>query len=104
MIKVSVLYLKEEGKTFDMSYYCETHIPMVQKLLGSACTNVAVEQGLAAMAPGSLPTYVAMGHLYCNSLADFQSSFGPNAEVILSDIPNYTDTTYIVQISEVKIG
>jgi uncharacterized protein (TIGR02118 family) len=103
MIKVSVLYLKEEGKTFDMSYYCEKHMPMVQKLLGTACINVAVDQGVTGKTPGSIPTYVAMGHLSFNTLGDFQSAFALNAEVILGDVPNYTDTKYIVQISEVKI-
>jgi uncharacterized protein (TIGR02118 family) len=88
MIKVSVLYPSEEGKAFNMSYYC---------------INVAVEQGLGGMTPGSNPTYIAMGHLYFNSIEEFQSSFSPHAEAIIGDIPNYTDTNYIVQISEVKI-
>jgi uncharacterized protein (TIGR02118 family) len=104
MIKISVLYPKEEGKTFNMTYYCEKHMPMVQQLLGPACLKIAVEEGIAGMAPGSSPTYVAMGHLFFNSLADFQSSFSSNAEPILGDVANYTDISYIVQISEVKIG
>ena len=79
MIKVSVLYPNNEGSKFDMSYYCNTHIPMVQEKLGRACKGVAVEQGVSGATPGSRPAFVAMGHLYFDSVAEFQSAFGPHA-------------------------
>ena len=63
MIKVSVLYPHTEGSSFDMDYYCKSHIPMVQKKLGAACKGVSVEQGLGGSAPGTPPAFVAMGHL-----------------------------------------
>jgi len=103
MIKVSVLYPNEEGKKFDMVYYCNKHIPMVQKKLGTACKSVAVEQGLGGAEPGSRATYIAMGHLYFDSVEAFQTAFGPHAESIMKDIPNYTNIQPIMQISEVKI-
>jgi uncharacterized protein (TIGR02118 family) len=34
----------------------------------------------------------------------FQNGFGPHAQEILADIPNYTDATPVVQISEVVVG
>ena len=86
-----------------MEYYCENHIPMVQQKLGDKCKGVAVEQGLGGAQPGSQPTYVAMGHLYFDSVEAFQSAFGPHAEAIMADIPNYTDIQPTIQISEVKI-
>jgi uncharacterized protein (TIGR02118 family) len=103
MIKVSVLYPNNEGSKFDMSYYCSKHIPMVREKLGSICKNVAVEQGVSGATPGSRPAFVAMGHLYFDSVADFQSAFGPHADTIMADIPNYTDIRPTIQISEVKI-
>jgi hypothetical protein len=33
---------------------------------------------------------------------DFVSSFTPHANTIMADIPNYTQITPIIQISEVK--
>ena len=103
MIKVSVLYPNNEGSKFDMSYYCNTHIPMVQEKLGKMCKGVAVEQGVSGATPGSRPAFVAMGHLYFDSVAEFQSAFGPYAEAIMADIPNYTDIQPTIQISDVKI-
>ena len=53
--------------------------------------------------PGSAPAYVAMGHLWFDSMAAYDAAFGANADAILADIPNYTDIEPIVQISEVMI-
>ena len=103
MIKVSVLYPNRPGAKFDMTYYCEKHIPMVQQKLGAACKRVAVEQGTAGMAPGSPPAFIAMGHLYCDSVAAFQTAFAPHAQTIMADIANYTDIEPTIQISDVKI-
>ena len=103
MIKVSVLYPNKEGSKFDMSYYCNTHIPMVQEKLGKACKGVAVEEGLSGATPGSRPAFVAMGHLYFDAMADFQRPSAPMPAAIMADIPNYTDIQPTIQISEVKI-
>lgn len=103
MIKVSILYPNGEGKTFDMNYYLDNHMPMVKRLLGQACTQVAVEQGISGAAPGSKPTYLSMGHLYFNSTDDFLASIGPHIKTLQKDIPNFTNTIPVFQISEVKI-
>ena len=103
MIKVSVLYPNDEGKNFDIDYYCDRHMPLVRQLLGPLCTGIAVDQGIAGATPGSKAIYLAMGHLYFNSVADFVTAFPPNANEILGDIPNFTDTIPVVQISEVKM-
>ena len=104
MIKVSVMYQNAAGCRFDMDYYCKTHIPMVRDRLGEACKGIAVDQGLAGDQPGSPPLYVAMAHLFFESPEAFQASFGPQAEAILADVPNYTDAQMVVQMSEVLIN
>jgi uncharacterized protein (TIGR02118 family) len=103
MIKVSVFYPNNEGSKFDMNYYCNSHIPMVRQKLGEACKGAAVEQGITGATPGSRPGFIAMGHIYFDSVEAFQTAFGPHAEAIMADIPNYTDIQPTLQISEVKI-
>ncbi|MBV9153202.1 MAG: EthD family reductase, partial [Alphaproteobacteria bacterium] len=102
MIKVSVLYPNRPRAKFDMKYYCEKHMPMVQQKLGAACKRVAVEQGIAGGAPGTAAAFIAMGHLYCDSAEAFQAAFAPHVQAIMGDIPNYTDIEPTIQISEVK--
>jgi len=103
MIKVSVFYPAGDGKTFDMNYYLNSHIPMVRQKLGAACKGVAVEQGLGGGEPGAPPSFAAMGHLYFDSVGDFQASFGPHAAEIVGDVPNYTNIQPVIQVSDVKL-
>ena len=103
MIKVSVLYPQKAGARFDMDYYCDSHMPLVQSKLKPALKGIAVDKGLAGGAPGAPPSYVAMCHLWFESAAAFERAFEPAAAAITSDIPNYTDIEPIVQISEVMI-
>jgi uncharacterized protein (TIGR02118 family) len=102
MIKVSVMYPNNEGSTFDMTYYCETHIPMVRQKLGAALKGVVVEQGIGGAEPGSPAPFIALRHLLFESVEAFQNSFGPHAQEFEDDIPNYTNTQPTIQISEVK--
>ena len=53
--------------------------------------------------PGSPPTYLALGHLYFESVDAFVQAWGPQAQEIVSDVPNYTNCEPIIQISTVKI-
>lgn len=103
MIKVTVFYPNTEGKKFDMDYYCNKHIPFVKEKLGDVLKEVAVEEGLSGAEPGSSAAYIAMCHLYFDSVEAFQNSFGPHAEEIMGDLPNYTDIQPLIQISKVKI-
>jgi uncharacterized protein (TIGR02118 family) len=103
MIKVSVLYPNATDCKFDMNYYVNQHMPMVQQKLGAACKSMAVEEGVAGGAPGAPATYVAMGHLYFDSTDSFQTAFTPHAQAIMADIPNYTNIEPTIQISEVKM-
>ena len=103
MIKVSVFYPHSPGASFDIDYYVNKHLPMVRRLLGKACKGAGVEHGLSGPAPGSSPTYVAMGHLYFDTVGEFQEAWAPNAAQIVADIPNYTAIQALIQISEVKL-
>jgi uncharacterized protein (TIGR02118 family) len=103
MIKLSVLYPTGEGKTFDMDYYLNSHIPLVGKLLGDAIKGATVEQGLSGPVPGSPAAFACMSNLYFESIASFQNSFGPNAPEILADLPNFTNVEPVVQISKVLV-
>ncbi len=103
MIRVNVFYPYTPGAKFDMAYYLQKHIPMVQKKLGSAVKSVTVDQGFSGGAPGASMTYIAMAHIMFDSVESFQASFAAHATEINADIPNYTAIVPIFQISEVKL-
>ena len=99
MVRVSVMYPKQSGGKFDFDYYLKSHIPMAKKLVGAALKKVEVYKG--AGAPGGAPeTYVAVASLFFDSVDAFGAAFGPVAEKVMADVPNYTNLQPVVQIEE----
>jgi uncharacterized protein (TIGR02118 family) len=103
MIKLSALYPKKEGSYFNMEYYCNTHTPMVVRLLGDAMKHSAVEKGVSAFERDSESPFMAMGHLYFDSVDEMHKAFEPHLDEIMGDIQNYTNVQPYFQISEVMI-
>jgi uncharacterized protein (TIGR02118 family) len=103
MIKLSVLYPNTPGSTFDIAYYCDKHMPMVRGRLGNALKSVSVDQGMGGAEPGAPPPYLAIGHLFFDSLDVFMASFPQHVEVFKADIPNYTNSAPVILVSEVKM-
>ena len=71
--------------------------------MGAALRYYAIDKGFADREGRPLSPYVAMCHQLCDSVDEYQSSFGPHAQEIGGDIPNFTDGTSIHQISEVVV-
>ena len=103
MIKVSVMYPSKPGMRFDHDYYRTRHLPLIKSRMGAALKYYTIDKGLADGEGKPLGAYVAMCHLLCDSVDEYQSSFGPHAQEIRGDIPNFTDGTSIHQISEVVV-
>ncbi len=104
MIKVSVLYPNTPGARFDHAYYRDQHLPMVKARMGDSCKFYTIDKGIAGGTPDAPATYIAMCHIFSDSVATFDAGFGPHATEIEGDISNYTDLTPTLQISEVIVG
>lgn len=103
MTKVSVMYPNGDNKKFDMDYYVNKHLPMVGGLLGDSLKGATVEKGVSGAAPGSPALFAGMGNMYFDSVEDFGKAFGPNAEKIMEDLPNFTNIEPIILVSEVVV-
>src|SRR5690242_6119480 len=104
MIKVSVMYPNQPGARFDHDYYRDKHMPLIAARMGAYCLKYTVDKGLAGGTPATPPTYIAMCHIYAESVEAFNTGFGPHAKEIRGDLPNYTDLKPVLQISEVVVG
>jgi uncharacterized protein (TIGR02118 family) len=102
MIRASVLYPQKEGGKFDHAYYKNKHMPLVQKRLGNlGLVRLEIDRGLAGGAPGAPAPFACIGHLYFNSVADFQKAMERHGAELMGDVPNFTNLTPQVQISEI---
>lgn len=100
MIKISVMYPHTLGARFDIDYYCNVHMPLVKSRMGEYCRGYEVDAGVSGRTPDSAPTYVAVAHIYCDSMDDFRKGFGPHAAEFKEDLKNYTDIVATMQISD----
>ena len=101
MVKVTLLYPGGEGKTFDMDYYKNKHMPMVAELMGDAMKKFTIDEGISGRTPEDPIPYMAIGYLWFDKLEDYQNAIGPVIGQILADIPNYTNVQPVLQISKV---
>ena len=104
MIKVTVLYPHEEGKKFDLDYYLNNHIPMVQELLSPMGLQKAeVEKGVSSADPSQPAPFVAVGSLFFETTEQVHAAFTEHGRQIMGDIKNYTEIAPTFQISEVLV-
>lgn len=104
MVKVSIFYPSKPDSRFDVDYYVNTHMPLAIGLLGSAVRAVSVEIGVLGGAPNQPPPFTAICSFTCDTAEAFTEAFLPNAEILQSDIPRYTDIAPVIQVSEIRIA
>ncbi len=102
MIRVSAIY--RPATKFDHDYYVNSHMKLVSDRVGDALIKFEVDKGVAGAAPGSPAPFIAIGHLYFNSVPEFAQAFGQHAAEIMADVPNFTDAQPEIQISEIIAG
>ena len=105
MIVVTVMYPENEGATFDMDYYLSTHMKLVgDKWGGMGLKGARILKGIAGGEPGSAAPYRVMAVVDFESLEAFQDAVATHGEEIFGDVPNFTNITPVVQISEIAAG
>ena len=102
MFKVAILYPDGEGKTFDMDYYENKHMPMVAGFLGQNLRCYEIDKGVAGRSPNEKAPYAAIGYFYITDVAEYNKAIAQNIDAVLNDFKNYTNIQPIVQISEIK--
>jgi uncharacterized protein (TIGR02118 family) len=102
MILVTVMYPNQEGSKFDIDYYLNNHLSLVGDRWGSmGLKGAKVVRGLTGGDPSGPAPYQIMALVEFDSLESFQGAVDAHGDEIFGDIPNFTDTTPTVQISEV---
>jgi uncharacterized protein (TIGR02118 family) len=90
MIKVSVLYPKGDGVTFDMDYYKSTHMEIVNRTMKPS--KVEIDSGIDG-------PYLAIGHLYFESQEAMGAGLADASEAT-ADVANFTNAQPGFQISQ----
>ncbi len=93
MIRLSVLYPKTEGASFDHDYYRNSHVPLALRTWG--LSSAEIDKGIDG-------PYEAAVHFTFDSLEAMGAAMGnPDTAAVQADVPNYTTITPLMQISEI---
>ena len=100
MIRISALYPNEADTFFDSSYYRERHEPFARGMLTPlGLTEIRTTIGIACI-DGSPPPFWAISEMVFATRAHFDGAMAQCGERLFADIPNYTNVTPILQVSE----
>ena len=93
MIRLSVLYPKTEGASFNHDYYRNSHVPLALRTWG--LSSAEIDKGIDG-------PYEAAVHFTLDSLEAMGAAMGnPDTAAVQADVPNYTTITPLMQISEI---
>ena len=100
MIRVAVLYPASEGKTFNVDYYKNVHMKLVEQQLGSlGLLGCEVDAGVAGMGDAPAP-YAAIGYMFFETRQQFEDAMSQAGAPLFEDVPNYTNITPVLQVSD----
>lgn len=100
MFVISVLYPLTPGTTFNMDYYMNSHLSLVNRLFEPMGQRDArVYKGLSDGGEGT-PTYGVIAELYFDDMDALMAALIAHGAETQADIPNFTDSIPVIQISE----
>ena len=97
MIRVLVLYQRQEGKKFDLEYYKNFHLPLVKDRL----SPVKMEIDLGTTVMGKDSPYIAITYMYFDSVQQLAAKYFFASAELNEDVEKFTDTKLVFQISEI---
>jgi len=102
MYCLSVIYPYEAGSTFDLDYYVETHMQLVQDRLGpGGMRRYELLRGVAGWPPDTQTPNAMICNMYFDTRDELQRAFGTHGHELIADIKVYTDIRPRMQVSEI---
>jgi len=93
MIRLSVLYPKTEGASFDHEYYANSHVPLAVSTWG--LSGAEIDKGIDG-------PYEAAVHFTFESMDAMGAALASEGTAaVQADLPNYTTIVPAMQISEI---
>lgn len=102
MYCLSVIYPHEPDGTFDLDYYVETHMRLVQDRLGpGGLLRYELALGVAGWPPEAQTPNTMICNMYFGTRDALERAFGAHCNELIADIREYTNIRPRMQISEV---
>jgi uncharacterized protein (TIGR02118 family) len=102
MFRTLAMFPKTDGGHFDMSYFLDQHLPMVEALLGgTGLVGIEVEEGVDIEPPGPAVAYVVLASLTFDTLEALERAMVTYSAELTKDFPNFTNLRPQIQVNRV---
>ncbi len=102
MIRVSIYYPNTTASKFNLEYFLTQHVPLVEgRLRPVGLERVEIDEGIATPKPDDPVPFSVVEHLVFNNFEEMQTALGENSEMLMADVPNFTNVEPMVQINRV---
>jgi uncharacterized protein (TIGR02118 family) len=103
MVLVSVMYPNRPGSRFDERYYLDRHTALLRRCWeGMGLRDVRLLRGMGTP-DGGPPPYRVIALLSFESAEALQRAVQTHGGEVFADIPRFTDSQPLVQISEALV-
>jgi uncharacterized protein (TIGR02118 family) len=93
VIRLTVLYPKTDGATFDHDYYRDSHVPLAARTWG--LDRFEIDRGVDG-------PYEAAVHFYFDSIEAMGAAMAKEGTgAVMADVANYTTIAPVLQTSEI---
>ncbi|KAF2138450.1 uncharacterized protein K452DRAFT_233849 [Aplosporella prunicola CBS 121167] len=96
----TILYPSASDATFDLDYYLNKHMPMVQEHFGPHGMKGWKVQKLVGTASGKGSPYSITCALEFGTKEEFDNALKAGAEPVMADIPNFSNKDPIFLVGE----
>jgi uncharacterized protein (TIGR02118 family) len=97
------MFPKTDDGHFDMGYFLNKHVPMVEALLEEAgLVRIDVEEGVSIPTPGPAVVYTVLASLTFNSYEALEGAMRSYGVELRADFPNFTNVEPHIQVNRVK--
>jgi len=93
---LTVLYKNGDNVKFDFDYYKDHHLTMIMQLYGKSIHKFELRQGVK-LVDGSKAPYVAVVNIWVADDGAFDANNAKYTPKLVADVPNFTNTTAVIQ-------
>ena len=97
---LTVLYQNGDNVTFNFDYYRDKHLTMIMDLYGNSIKRFELRKPVAAEGAPP-PAYAAVVNFWVNDLAAFEAAGAKHSQMLMNDVPNFSNAQPIIQNDEV---
>ena len=101
MIRITLVYKREDGGHFDFDYYVNNHVEMSRRIMSDCgLLSIEVEKCIKTI-DGKDPDFICISHVDFESEAGLVKALEEHGDEMMADFINYTNIDPEIHVCEI---